>query len=89
VVVDDIKGETLLLGLDHEDIAVSSGSACYAGKTEPSHVLQAMGYSADQAHNAVRFSLGKEQTAADVHQLFAAIKKQLNQMRSLALAVAI
>ncbi|MCV6639284.1 cysteine desulfurase family protein [Candidatus Albibeggiatoa sp. nov. NOAA] len=89
VVVDDIKGETLLLGLDHEDIAVSSGSACYAGKTEPSHVLVAMGYSNDQAHNAVRFSLGKEQTAADVHQLFAAIKKQLDKMRSLALAVAI
>ncbi|WP_353573174.1 cysteine desulfurase family protein [Candidatus Albibeggiatoa sp. nov. BB20] len=89
IVVDDIKGETLLLGLDHEDIAVSSGSACYAGKTEPSHVLQAMGYSAEQAHNAVRFSLGKEQSAADVHQLFAAIKKQLHEMRSLALAVAI
>lgn len=89
IVLDDIKGETLLLGLDHEDIAVSSGSACYAGKTEPSHVLQAMGYSSDQAHNAVRFSLGKEQTAADVHQLFAAIKKQLTTMREMALAVAI
>jgi cysteine sulfinate desulfinase/cysteine desulfurase-like protein len=53
-----IRGEALVLALDREGVALSSGSACHAGAPEPSHALTAMGLSAEDAHCAVRFSLG-------------------------------
>ena len=53
-----IRGESLVLLLDRRGISFSSGSACKSGNPEPSHALLAMGLSAEQAHCAVRFSLG-------------------------------
>jgi cysteine desulfurase NifS len=53
-----IRGEALVLALDREGVALSSGSACHAGAPEPSHALTAMGLSDEDAHCAVRFSLG-------------------------------
>jgi len=53
-----VKGDALLIALDARGIAVSAGSACASGATEPSHVLQAMGVEPDLAHGSLRFSLG-------------------------------
>jgi cysteine desulfurase len=57
-----IEGESLLLSLDLENIACSSGSACTSGATEPSHVLTAMGKPKVEAQGAIRFSLGRSTT---------------------------
>ncbi|MGQ0619673.1 MAG: cysteine desulfurase family protein [Panacagrimonas sp.] len=59
-------GEALLMALDRKGFAVSSGSACASGSGEPSHVLLAMGYDRVTAKGAVRISLGKDNTVADV-----------------------
>jgi cysteine desulfurase len=60
------SGESVLLDLEASGIACSSGSACAAGKQEPSSALLAMGYSAETAETAVRFTLGSNNTEADV-----------------------
>jgi len=61
-----IDGEMLLMNLDKQGIAVSSGSACASGGSEPSPVLVAMGITPEQAKTAVRVSLGKGNTEADI-----------------------
>lgn len=62
-------GETLLMGLDLEGVAASSGSACTAGSLEPSHVLLAMGLDPGLAESALRFSVGPETRAADIERV--------------------
>ena len=71
--VDGFDGETLLMQLDRKAIAVSSGSACTSGKTEPSHVLKAMKVPASLANSAVRVSFGKNNTMSDVEALLNAL----------------
>lgn len=71
--VDGFDGETLLMQLDRKAIAVSSGSACTSGKTEPSHVLKAMKVPAALASSAVRVSFGKTNTMSDVDALLKAL----------------
>jgi cysteine desulfurase len=61
-----IEGETLLMSLDMKGIAVSTGSACSSGSTNPSHVLTAIGLTAEEAQSSMRFSLGRENTEADI-----------------------
>ena len=61
-----VNGETLLLELEHRGVICSSGSACAAGSTEPSHVLTALGMDADLAQSAVRFSFSHDTTATDL-----------------------
>lgn len=75
--VAGLDGETLLMQLDKAGIAVSSGSACSSGKTEPSHVLMAMGVEAGLARGAIRISLGRETTDADIDTLLAAFAQQM------------
>ena len=65
-VVDGADNIALLAGLDLEGICASSGSACSAGSLEPSHVIRALGLGENLAHSLVRFSLGRESTAAEV-----------------------
>ncbi|MFC7406272.1 cysteine desulfurase family protein [Georgenia alba] len=65
--------DALLLGLDMAGIAASSGSACQAGVQQPSHVLLAMGYDTDEARSALRFSLGRTTSDADVDAVLAAL----------------
>jgi cysteine desulfurase len=60
------EGEALLLGLDMEGIAVSTGSACSAGSLEPSHVLMSMNLSHEESHGSLRISLGKDNTKEEV-----------------------
>ncbi|WP_051298141.1 cysteine desulfurase family protein [Brevibacterium album] len=61
-----LGGETLLMELEERGVLCSSGSACHAGSTEPSHVLLAMGLSPDAARSAVRMSFGPDLTDADL-----------------------
>ncbi len=84
LLVPGIEGETLLMNLDREGVAVSSGSACASGKSEPSHVLLAMGVDPDLARCAIRVSLGVDNTHADVARLVEALAGQLAMLRSMA-----
>src|SRR5207253_4799111 len=61
-----VEGESLLLQLDMEGIAASSGSACTSGSLEPSHVILALGYPRERALGSLRLSVGKDNTQADV-----------------------
>ena len=79
--VQGIDGETLLMQLDKKGFAVSSGSACDSGRTEPSHVLLAMGISAETARGAIRVSFGEQNTEEDVSRFVEAltnIRQQYN-----------
>jgi cysteine desulfurase NifS len=70
-----MRGESLVLALDQRGVALSSGSACHAGMPEPSHVLLAMGLSDEEAHCALRFSLGRENTADDIERTLLSLKE--------------
>jgi cysteine desulfurase len=78
--------EGLLLGLDLEGVAVSSGSACAVGSLEPSHVLKAMGLSHELSRAAVRFSFGRNNTDGDVEQIVEAVAKVVKRLREFARA---
>lgn len=69
----ETPAETILVALDLAGVAASSGSACSSHSIEPSHVLQAMGYTAEQSRCLVRFSLGWDTTPADIELALAAI----------------
>ena len=85
LMVPGIDGPALLMGLDEAGFAVSSGSACAAGSTEPSHVLVAMGYPPDLARGAVRVSFGMDNVDADVDTLVTTLCAQCERLRSHAL----
>ena len=70
---ENAEGDTLLFLLDMQGIATSTGSACNAGVTRPSHVLIAMGMDEDTARSAQRFTLGHSSTAEDIATLLAAL----------------
>ena len=69
-----IEGESLLMQLDRKGFAVSSGSACDSGSTEPSHVLLAMSVKPEIAKGAIRVSFGEQNTNDDVFQLIEALR---------------
>ncbi|HUK84209.1 MAG TPA: IscS subfamily cysteine desulfurase [Verrucomicrobiae bacterium] len=76
--------EGLLLGLDLEGIAVSSGSACAVGSLEPSHVLKAMGLPHELARAAARFSFGAGNTTEDVDYILEVLPKLIERLRQFA-----
>jgi cysteine desulfurase len=78
--VEGIPAETLLIALDLEGIAVSSGSACSSGKVAPSHVLSAMGVSPDVAKGAIRLSLGWDSKESDLDLFSTAWRRVLKHM---------
>jgi cysteine desulfurase len=80
---DGIEAESLLIALDLEGIAVSTGSACSSGSLEPSHVLRAMGLSDARTRNAIRFSLGLSTTEDDVAVLVAVLPGIVTKLRRL------
>lgn len=75
-----VEGEPILLGLDFQGIAASSGSACSSASLEPSHVLLAMGVPDDLAVGSVRISLGKDTTEADIDDVLDVLPKVLEQL---------
>jgi cysteine desulfurase len=75
------EGDALLLLLDAQGIACSTGSACSAGVAQPSHVLLAMGADDDRARSSLRFTLGHTSTAADVDALVAALPAAVERAR--------
>jgi cysteine sulfinate desulfinase/cysteine desulfurase-like protein len=77
-----LRGESLVVALDQHGISLSSGSACKSGSPEPTHVLLAMGRSAEQAHCAVRFSLSHETTADDVDTTVEALHAVLEELET-------
>ncbi|MCP4663976.1 MAG: cysteine desulfurase, partial [bacterium] len=77
-----IRGESLVLLLDRRGLYFSSGSACKAGNPEPSHALTAMGLSVEDAHCAVRFSLGRANTGEDVGYVRRCLAETLRDTRS-------
>ena len=77
-----VESESLLIGLDLEGVAVSSGSACSSGTLEPSHVLRAMGCSHARALGSVRFSLGAANSEADIDQAVAAVTRVVTRLQS-------
>jgi cysteine desulfurase len=80
---DRVEAESLLIALDLEGIAVSTGSACSSGTLEPSHVLRAMGFSAHRTQNSLRFSLGLYSTPEEVDRVIAVLPGLVEKLRGL------
>lgn len=78
-----VEGEGILLLLNKQGIAASSGSACTSGSLEPSHVMRAMGIPYTAAHGTIRFSLSRENTEAEVDRVIAAVPAVITQLRRL------
>ncbi len=81
IIVPNAPAETMLMALDLEGVAVSSGSACSSGTFKPSHVLTAMGYSEDQSRSSLRFSCGYATTIAEIDAALDIFARVLNRIR--------
>jgi cysteine desulfurase len=80
---EGIEAESLLIALDLEGIAVSTGSACSSGTLEPSHVLRAMGLPTHRTQNSIRLSLGAGNTDEQVDYLLGKLPKIVDKLRAL------
>ena len=80
---DNLEGEALVIALDLKGAAVSGGSACHSGATEPSHVLMAMGLDKSRARSSLRFSLLKTATDADVEYVLQVVPEAVERLRAL------
>jgi cysteine desulfurase len=83
VSVDFVEGESMLLNLDLEGICASTGSACSSASLEPSHVLLALGLPAELAHCSLRFTLGRENTEADVERVLEVLPGIVAKLRAM------
>jgi cysteine desulfurase len=81
---DQLEGEALVIALDLKGVAVSGGSACHSGATEPSHVLMAMGLDKGRARASLRFSLLKTATEADVDYVLSVVPEAVERLRAIA-----
>lgn len=79
-----IEGEGLLINLDMQGIAVSTGSACSSGSLEPSPVIRALGREDELARGAIRFSFGRANTKEDVDRVLEVLPKSIDALRTLA-----
>ncbi len=80
---DRVEAESLLIALDLEGIAVSTGSACSSGTLEPSHVLRAMGLPTHRTQNSLRFSLGLFSTQEEVDRVVEVLPRLVQKLRAL------
>lgn len=81
---DGVDAESLIIALDLQGLAVSAGSACQSGATEPSHVLLAMGTGETRARGSVRFSLSRSNTRSDVDDAVELVAAAVSRLRTLA-----
>jgi cysteine desulfurase len=77
-----IEGESILLGLDLLGIAASTGSACTSGSVDPSHVLQALGFSSERARGSLRLTPGKENSVQDIATFLEALPAIIERLRA-------
>jgi len=82
VSIEFVEGESMILNLDLEGIAASTGSACSSGSLEPSHVLRAMGLSHELYHSSLRLSLGRETTEEEIERVLATLPQIVAKLRS-------
>lgn len=80
-VLPGASAETVLMAMDIEGVAISSGSACSSGTFKPSHVLTSMGYTEEDSRSALRFSTGYATTDADINDALAAFSRVLQRIR--------
>jgi cysteine desulfurase len=78
---DGVEAESLLIALDLEGIAVSTGSACSSGTLEPSHVLRAMGLPQRRVQGSLRFSLGPTNTAEEIDRVIEVLPRLVERVR--------
>jgi len=78
-----VEGESLLLYLDMEGIAVSTGSACASGSLDPSHVILATGLSHEYAHGSIRISLGRGTTKKEIEYTIDVLIKTVKKLRKM------
>ncbi len=88
VIARDVDGDGLVRALDMEGIAVSTGSACTTGSTEPSHVLTALGYPDEEARGSLRITLGRTTTDAELEQAASIIPAVIERIRAAGSAIA-
>ena len=81
---EGVEAESLLIALDLEGVAVSTGSACSSGTLEPSHVLRAMGCSPHRSQTSIRFSLGLDNTAGQIDRVVEILPRVVGKLRALA-----
>jgi len=86
IAFSDIEGEAILTHLDRAGIAASTGSACTAGSTEPSHVLRAMNVPEEALHGAIRFSLSRENTIEEIDDVLETLPGIVAKLRDIAQA---
>jgi len=83
ITVLDIEGEAMLLHLDEQGIAASSGSACTSGSLDPSHVILALGHPYEVAHGSLRFSLGHCNSEKDVDYVLEVLPPIIEKLRKM------
>ena len=83
ICIKHIEGESMLLHLDNNSIAASSGSACTSDSLEPSHVLTSMGIPPEVAHGSLRFSLGHSNTIHDINKVIEVLPQIVKKLREM------
>ena len=83
VSIEFVEGESMLLNLDMEGIAASTGSACSSSSLEPSHVLLSLGLSPELAHGSLRFTLGRYTKEEEIDYVLEILPKIVDKLRSM------
>ena len=80
VSIPGIDAESLVIRLDRQDIFISTGAACSAGASQPSHVLKALGYNNDRVRGAIRISVSESNTIGEIEKVASVITDEVFRM---------